>query len=58
MFAGNRSWAASALNYDYTIPGDPNQITKSGSATIPIGRTGLNLNACNGNTLCSQHNAA
>ncbi len=55
MFAGNRDWSTSALTYDYSVPAsDPNQVTKSGSPTIPMGRAQVNINVCNGNPLCNQ----
>jgi outer membrane receptor protein involved in Fe transport len=57
MFAGNRSWAASALTYNYD-PAAVAQVVQGGSPTIPNGRAAVNLNNCNGNALCNSLSTA
>jgi outer membrane receptor protein involved in Fe transport len=64
MFAGNRDWAKTPLTFNYDVPngaktsGASALITPGGSPTIPNGRAAVNLNACNGNALCTKLAAA
>jgi iron complex outermembrane receptor protein len=54
MFAGARDWAKSAVTLNYVT----GAVTTGGSGTIPSGRATVDLNACNGNALCSKLNTA